>query len=159
MSPRPPILQLKKTLQNSVETNEKTDSHWRIRPFEGRHDVDAWLAIQNAAFQRQRPIPWTVAQFRRELADRPWWCAERLWFAVPASGPPVGSLALELNEDHGRLHWLAVLGSAQRRGAARCLVRVAERHCLQHGVFVLKAETANGSDAEHFYRRLGFKIE
>ena len=152
-----PVLQLQKSLQISADVTEKTDSHWNIRSFRGPQDIDVWLEVQNSAFRAQRPIPWTASHFRRELADRPWWSAQRLWFAESATGRVVGSLALELDAEHGRMHWLAVLSSAQRRGVARCLLQTAERHCRQHGAFVLKAETAADSIAEQFYRRHGFK--
>ena len=126
-------------------------------------DVDAWLAIQNAAF-RGRPRPWSRADFERELQQRGWFRPELVWLAEPCEaaqpGTSVGTIALELPDEAltGRIHWLAVGEQWQRQGIGRRLVERLERECWQRGGRRVVLETlGHWISVIGFYESLGYR--
>lgn len=111
-------------------------------------DLDQVLAIERAAYS----FPWTRGNFVDSLA--------------------VGYLAELLEQDGrglvgyfvampgvGEMHLLnlTVAPAQQRRGHARCLLDVLERHCLEQGLPRLWLEVrASNARARQIYARRGF---
>ena len=123
-------------------------------------EVDAWLSIQNEAFNG-RARPWTRADFDRELQQRSWFRANHLWLAQPAGcDMPVGTIALELEDRSlvGRIHWLAVRPVWQCQGIGRRLVEELEQECWQRGGRRIALETLGSWETViRFYQSLGYR--
>jgi len=131
------------------------------RPERAACDRRSWLALQNAAFSRQKP--WTDLDFRRELADRDWFAAS---ISFRTAGPDdsrgwSGAVTLELpgngERESGRIHWLAVDPASQRQRIGRRLVHACERACWERGVKAIELETLRSWQAAlGFYQSLGY---
>jgi len=135
------------------------------RAFGASTDLEAWLRLQNDAFRR--PRPWTEREFRRELAGRADWRADRLLVVdgLPqsASGGTEKTLAasvyLDLPPDAPivHLHWLAVQSALRHRGLGRLLIEEGAALGRSCGRCWLVAETlATWPEAVGFYTALGF---
>jgi GNAT superfamily N-acetyltransferase len=140
-----------------------------LRQFAGPHDIPLWLALRNRAFARAKPgiLSWDAADFARELLERPWWSADRLWFALAhepgADQPsPVGTVALAERtsgpEAVAVVHWLAVLPMWRRRGVARLLMAALEERAWGLGYRTIALETHAGwTAAQQLYESLGYQ--
>ena len=54
-----------------------------VRHYEGPVDIDRWLELRRKAFAEEEFAvrDWTQADFQRELLEKSWWQAERIWLA------------------------------------------------------------------------------
>lgn len=83
-----------------------------------------------------------------------------LWIACDAAGV-TGTVQLELATkknglNRGEVQKLLVHTRARRGGVATALMRTVESHALAQDRGLLYLDTEAGSDAEHFYRALGY---
>ncbi len=94
-----------------------------IRPY-APGDEQAWLEVQAAA-DRYNEI--TLELFRREFGADPALLGRRLFFLVDADGAAIGAAAAWFADEHrgkpvGRVHWVAIRPTNQRRGLAKPLM-------------------------------------
>ena len=146
--------------QLSTDDRYLPTGDWQITPFSGSDaERDSWLSVQNEAFAAVRAVrPWGIDHWQRELLSRSWWSPARLWLAHESgTNYVVGTVALELRQHEGQLHWLAVRPKHQRQGIASALLGAAEQACRDQRITALVAETLAGSDAEQFYRSHHFR--
>ncbi|MBA4019259.1 MAG: hypothetical protein C0483_19005 [Pirellula sp.] len=151
-----------------------------VRTFNGPDDVDHWLALRSAAFAEfdAGGRPWTAADFHREFLGKPWWSAERLWFAefdateALAPGEPpgaidaaprivVGTITLARSgrppHDHASVAWLMVAPAFRKRGIARALLATLETSAWKGGERLLTLEThASWTAAVRLYESAGY---
>lgn len=134
-----------------------------LRTYRGTDDIAAWLELRHRGFAGQRVAvgQWTPADFEREFLAKPWWNAERMWFAE-YEGSPVGTVTLA---ERGRgasavpvVHWLAVLPRWRRRGVARLLMNALHRDVWAGGGREVFLETHTAwTAAARFYEARGYR--
>lgn len=155
------LIRLRKTLQEPCDPGPLPGI--TIRTFNGSDDVDAWLAIREAAFADLLAMgrPWTADDFHREFLGKPWWRPESMWFATQdmqgVRAKPVGTIILgragRPPHDLSSVQWLMVVPEAQRRGIGRLLLAVLEAAAWNMGARELTLEThASWSAAVRLYR-------
>ncbi|MBI2827461.1 MAG: GNAT family N-acetyltransferase [Planctomycetia bacterium] len=160
------ILQLSKSLLSPPEPGDLPGIE--LRQFRGPEDIPLWLDLRHRAFARETVgvRRWDEADFAAELTDKPWWSADRLWFAEASDAPtgttmPVGTVTLAMRGTGPgavpAIHWLCVLPTWRRRGVGRLLVAALEAKCwaLGHRRIVLETHAA-WTRAVRFYEALGY---
>ena len=157
------ILQLSKTLLPTVEYARVPGVE--VRHFRGPEDIPAWIELRNRAFARETVgvRQWDEADFRTEILDKPWWAADRFWFAVatPESiktlpstsqrvnlplanganpspqGQVIGAVVLAdrgpAEKAQAAIHWLIVAPLWRRRGVGRLLIETLEARAWELG--------------------------
>ena len=144
-----------------------------IRPFNGADattaaaDARAWLALREAAFEGMTAggRPWSLDDFHREFAAKPWCKPERMLIAVTTDSDReviVGSVTLGRSgrapNDFACLQWLMVRPDYRRRGIGRLLLNTIEQLALDAGETILMLEThATWSEAVRLYRAAGYE--
>jgi GNAT superfamily N-acetyltransferase len=145
----------------------------RVRTFAEPGDTEPWLDLRFRATTDLLPIvrSWTVDDFRREMLNKPWWCADRTWLAVTGDLRGAGvrsptedsgersSPAISLSDDHSIvgavtlalrdgaastvpvIHWLIVDPAWRRRGIARSLMSHLETAAWNAGHGEVQLET------------------
>lgn len=134
-----------------------------VRNYQGRDDIEAWLAIRERAF-RAGPLPartWNAAEFSEAFLDRWWWNPERMWLAE-AQGRPVATVVLaergEPDDSRPVVHYLAVLPAWRRLGIGRLLMSHLEQTCWQEGRRQIWLETHSAwREAAQLYEALGYQ--
>jgi GNAT superfamily N-acetyltransferase len=167
-----PVLHFAKSL--AFEPITRDVPGLEIRPFRDEADVDAWLALREAAFAGlvKSARPWTQADFRREFTGKPWWSPEHCWFATlsesnltvdsPGMGSPIaGSVVLGRSgrppDDEACVMWLMVHPTWRRRGVGRALLTILEQAVWNAGEQRIVLEThRNWRDAVQLYQQCGY---
>jgi len=133
-----------------------------VRPFEPGRDEDAWLAVNNRAFENHAEQGgWIRSTLARRMAE-PWFDPSIFLLAFDAAGL-AGFNWLKIHDAHGRdprLGEIFVIGvdpRMQGSGLGRALAvaglqLVAERGITTGSLFV----AADNAGALHLYRELGF---
>ena len=140
----------------------------RLRPFQGRSDIEIWLDLRRRAFARQKlgVRDWDAGDFQREFLDKIWWRPDAMWFAetqpllIPTT--PIGTVTLARRGDlpHAKpvVHWLAVLPSYRRRGIGRLLLATLEAAVWDAGGRQVWLEThGQWAEAVQLYKVLGYE--
>lgn len=161
------ILQLSKSLLAPPEPGDLPGI--ALRFFRGPDDIPLWLDLRHRAFARETVgvRRWDERDFAAELTQKPWWSADRLWFAETSdphavAGTPVGTITLAMRgggpDAVPAIHWLCVLPTWRRRGVGRLLVAALETKCwaLGHRRLVLETHAA-WTRAVRFYESLGYR--
>ena len=137
------VLHLVRTLELSPVLAVVTGIH--VRSFLGGRDVQDWLDLRRQAFDGAdvKIRSWTEADFVAEFLRKPWWRADRMWFAESVGADThqapqvVGTVTLAMRGDAATglpvVHWLAVLPEFRRRGIGQLLMAVAETACWNAG--------------------------
>ena len=144
-----------------------------IRPFNGTDptiadaDARAWLGLREASFAGMTAggRPWSLDDFHREFAAKPWWKPERMLMAVgvvDGHKELLGSATLGRTgrppDDEAALMWLMVLPAQRRRGLGHALLGAIERLALEAGETTLMLEThASWNEAVRLYRKAGYE--
>src|SRR5262245_7672019 len=124
----------------------------RVRPCESDADLEAYVAVANAAVPED--IPWDVRQQRERRERDP----RRLYLLAEADGRPVaaGFAGPSDNADRGFVA-PRVLPVARRRGIGSALLLQLAEHLEQHGFGVAGAHVdGNDEGSLAFARRFGF---
>ena len=167
-----PVLHFAKTL--TFEPIARAAPGLAIRPFRDETDVEAWLALREAAFAGlvQSARPWTRADFHREFTGKSWWSPDCCWFATlsesnpaavsPVMGSPIaGSIVLGRSgrppDDEPCVMWLMVHPAWRRRGIGRALLTTLEQAVWNAGERRIVLEThRNWRDAVQLYQQCGY---
>ena len=130
---------------NSIElwmVNEDLSAYPRIAPPRGYtirrwtpSDVDVWIRIWAHADHSDR---FTPALFHDQFGADPRVLVQRMLFLCDSAGSPVGTAAawfidLPGQESWGRVHWIAIDPSHQRKGLARPLLSACCRRMHELG--------------------------
>ncbi len=140
------------------------DAHFpaqvHVRTFEATHDVDAWLAVNNAAFEgHAEQGGWTRATLAGRLAE-PWFDPALFLIAEDANGI-AGFNWLKIHEHEpdrpGEIYAIGVAPGRQGQGLGRALAieglhRLSRRQITVGMLYVAADNTA----ALSLYRSLGF---
>lgn len=158
-----PVIRYQKTLER--EPVVAPAANVRLRTFGRPHDATAWLLLRQGALADQIACgrAWQLADFRRELLDKPWFVPGHFWLAEPMNGLPprqlAGSIALQLDDSNTAVvHWLLVAPEYRRRKIATNLLQLAESTAWQQQRFRLRLETLSTWQAAcRFYHALGYE--
>lgn len=157
------VVQMTKVLDERPEVRPLAAA--RVRHYVGETDIDAWLALRQRAFARQRVAvrAWLRDDFCRELLQRPWWSPDRMWLAewIDAGEAPrlAGAVTLaERGAGRPAVHWLMVDPRARRRGIGRLLMALLEQRCWDQGARQIWLEThRQWQGALALYEGLGYR--
>lgn len=132
----------------------------RIRAFEAGRDEEAWLRLNNDAFDHHpEQGAWDRQTFERRMSE-PWFDPQDLLLAVDDAGL-AGSNWTKLDHDRGvgEIYVIAVDRSRQGSGLGRALSLAGLEHMASRGVHTgtLYVDAAN-EPALGMYRRIGFDV-
>ncbi len=144
-----------------VQTTPKLPDGVQIRAFEPEHDVDAWLDLNNRAFQHHpEQGAWDRETIQRRMKE-PWFDAQDLLLAVEGSAL-VGSNWTKLDREHGvgEIYVIAVDPSRHGSGLGKALSVAGLRHMADRGMREgsLYVDAANDA-ALSMYRGIGFTVQ
>jgi GNAT superfamily N-acetyltransferase len=105
--------------------------------------------------------PWSPADFRAEMIEKPWWREDRSWVATTDSADVVGAVTLAIRSGKSIsipvVHWLLVDPSFRRRGIAKLLMSNLEQAAWDDGWREVQLETHAGWQAAvAFYQSIGY---
>ncbi len=157
------VIKLWRTLQGPPQVGGPGECF--VRNFEIGSDMQAWLELHNAVYQRhEKSRPWEKRDFAREFDWSKGWTPDKMWlaFSAPEQGELVGSVALATRASdgnaHGSIQWLTVAPEWRRKGVASDLLDHLESHCWEMGLCRVLAETLNTwTEAVAFYRNRGYE--
>jgi GNAT superfamily N-acetyltransferase len=136
----------------------------RLRTFGQAADVEAWLALRDRAFARERVgvRAWSGVDFRGEFQERWWWRPQWMWLVEAEERELIGSVTLAMRGEPEAakpvVHWLMVAPRWRRRGVGRLLLSHLEQAAWEEGYREIWLEThAQWKAAVEFYEALGFK--
>ncbi len=132
----------------------------RIRAFEPGRDVQAWLRLNNDAFDHHpEQGAWDVPTLKRRMSE-PWFDPQDLLLAVDDAGL-AGSNWTKLDHERGfgEIYVIAVDRSRQSSGLGRALSLAGLEHMASRGMHTgtLYVDAANEA-ALGMYRRIGFDV-
>jgi mycothiol synthase len=135
----------------------------RLRPYAGRADDAAWVAISNAALARDAGYHAVSESDMAGFAKMPGF---ELFFAESlslsggeASGAPMGYCHLETRGDIGYLQALAVLASHESRGIGAALLSRAIESLRRTSAFIELCTEKDNVRAQRLYARAGFTLD
>lgn len=135
-------------------------SGYRMR-FYREGDAVAWAHIQQAAEKLMAPPP-DEATFFKEYGTDHAYLAERIMFLVGPDGSDIGTItawndSVFENREMGRIHWVAIVPSAQGIGLAKPMLSAACDVLRQHGYREAWLWTGTGRvPALNLYAHFGF---
>lgn len=131
-----------------------------LRPFEPGRDEEAWLRLNNDAFDHHpEQGAWDLQTLSRRMHE-PWFDPEDLLLAVDDAGL-AGSNWIKLDHERkiGEIYVIAVDRSRQGSGLGRALSLAGLEHMASRGMHTGALYTdANNEPAVGMYRRIGFDV-
>jgi GNAT superfamily N-acetyltransferase len=124
-------------------------------------DAAAWVRVQQLAEQFLSPPP-DEATFLKEYGSDHAYLAERIMFLVGPDGSDIGTItgwndSVFENSEMGRIHWVAIIPSAQGAGLAKPLLSAACDLLRGHGYRAAWLWTGTGRvPALNLYLQFGF---
>jgi mycothiol synthase len=132
----------------------------RIRPFEPGRDEDAWLELNNEAFQHHpEQGAWDLATLKRRMSE-PWFDPQDFLLAVDDAGLAGSNWTkLDTKRGFGEIYVIAIHPSRQGSGLGRALSLAGLEHMAERGMHTgsLYVDAANDA-ALGMYRRIGFDV-
>lgn len=132
-----------------------------IRAFEAGRDEQAWLDVNNAAFEHHpEQGAWDLATFRRRMSTA-WFDARDLLLALNGSAV-VGSNWTKLDHDAGvgEIYVIAVDPTHHGSGLGKALSLAGLAHMYQRGMREGSLYVdADNSKALEMYRKIGFEVD
>jgi mycothiol synthase len=133
-----------------------------IRPFRSGHDEQAWLDLNNAAFEHHpEQGAWDMDTLERRMAVE-WFDPEDLLLAVDETGALAGSNWTKLDRDTktGEIYVIAVDPSRHGSGLGKALSLAGLHHMHERGMVegTLYVDAAN-EGALAMYRNIGFEAD
>jgi mycothiol synthase len=160
-SGRFPVTRTLHKLEGAIPVSERwrVPDGFRVEPFRPGIDEEAWLVVNNAAFERHPENgAWTVADIV-ERQSREWWDAAgfRLWWADDRVAGFCWTK--RHNSELGEIHVIAVHPEFQGRGLGRSILIEALSYLAGEGcrTGMLYVDTANRT-ALDLYQSLGFEL-
>jgi mycothiol synthase len=131
-----------------------------VRGFEAGRDEDAWLDLNNRAFEdHPEQGGWDRETLERRMRE-PWFDAQDLLLAVDENGTLVGSNWTKLDHDNavGEIYVIGVDPSQHSAGLGKALAVAGLRHMSARGMreATLYVDAAN-EKAVALYRKIGFE--
>jgi mycothiol synthase len=130
----------------------------RIRPFEPGKDEEAWLDLNNRAFEHHpEQGAWDVDTLRRRMSE-PWFDARDLLLAEDERGLAGSNWTkLDRHKAVGEIYVIAVDPSRHRSGLGKALSVAGLHHMAERGMRegALYVDAAN-EKALAMYRKIGF---
>ena len=127
----------------------------RLRPYAGRTDDAAWVAISNATLSRDRGYHAMSEGDSAGFANMPGF---ELTFAE-ASGVPIGFCHLERRGDVGYIQALAVLASHESRGVGAALLSRGIESLRRMSSAIELCTEKDNVRAQRLYARAGFTLD
>jgi mycothiol synthase len=132
-----------------------------IRPFEPGRDEEAWLKLNNEAFEHHpEQGAWDRETLERRMRE-PWFDPADLLLAVDDAGL-AGSNWIKLDHERGigEIYVIAVDPARQRSGVGRALSLAGLEHMAEKGMHTgaLYVDASNEA-ALGMYRRIGFDVQ
>jgi mycothiol synthase len=135
-----------------------------LRAFEPGRDEQAWIDVNNAAFEHHpEQGSWDIETFRRRMGSR-WFDAQDLLLAVEGGSPErvAGSNWLKLDHDAetGEIYVIAVDPSHHGSGLGKALSIAGLRHMHDRGMSTGTLYVDAGNEkALTMYRKIGFESD
>jgi mycothiol synthase len=144
-----------------VALETKLPSGVRIRAFEPGRDEQAWLDVNNRAFDHHpEQSAWTLEMMRRRMGE-PWFDPADFLLAVDDSGI-AGFDWTKLHHDRsvGEIYVIGVDPSRQQSGLGKALTLAGLEHMSSRGIerCCLYVDSANAG-ARAMYDKIGFRLD